>query len=224
LYLDRDDSHRCLPGYPISLPTFEGKIDRRGLCQFACLGLCPQSIWNKSWKRKDLHCARYRLRRASKSTRSFWMEAQKDRVRDATDQIIDGLGTMTISGSTMESFVSPISADSRNFAEGYNLNIGDHDPIPIGKQNMKDGRSVKRRCVICGMDTRSQCSHGFCRSRPKEDKGKIYYGTWVCDQKVGKRNNAQVQRKYPGNDLTCLQLHRREFKDQKIPEYRDRMS
>jgi hypothetical protein len=154
----------------------------------------------------------------------FWMEAQKDRVRDATDQIIDGLGTMTISGSTMESFVSPISADSRNFAEGYNLDIGDHDPIPIGKQNIKDGRSVKRRCVICGMDTRSQCSHGFCRSRPKEDKGKIYYGTWVCDQKVGKRNNAQVQRKYPGNDLTCLQLHRREFKDQKIPEYRDRMS
>jgi hypothetical protein len=85
-------------------------------------------------------------------------------------------------------------------------------------------RSVKRQCVVCGMDTRSQCSHGFCRSHPKENKGKMYYGSWICDPKVGARKNAQVQRKYPCNDLTCLQLHRREFKAQKLAEHRDIIS
>jgi hypothetical protein len=104
----------------------------------------------------------------------LWVEAQRDRVRDATDQIIDGLGTMAISGSSMESVLSPITADSRNFEEGYNLDIREHDPIPIEKENTKDGRSVKRRCVVCGMDTRYQCSHGFCRGHPKENKGKMY--------------------------------------------------
>jgi hypothetical protein len=154
----------------------------------------------------------------------LWMESQRDRVRDATDQIIDGLGTMASSGSSMESVLSPITADSRHFEEDYSLDIGEHDPIPIGKQNTKDGRSVKRRCVVCGMDTRLQCSHGFCRSRPKEEKSKMYYGTWICDPKVGARKNAQVQRKCPGNGLTCLQLHRREFKAQKLAEYSDRLS
>jgi hypothetical protein len=51
----------------------------------------------------------------------LWMAAQRDGVRDATDQIIDGLGTMAISGSSMESVLSPITADSRNFEEDYKI-------------------------------------------------------------------------------------------------------
>jgi hypothetical protein len=102
------------------------------------------------------------------------MEAQRDRVQDATNQIIGSLGNMVVSVSSMESVVSPITADDQNFEEGYNLDMGEHDPIPIEKQNTNDGRSVKRRCVVCGMDTCSQYSHGLGRSRPKENKGKMY--------------------------------------------------
>jgi hypothetical protein len=102
------------------------------------------------------------------------------------------------------------------------IDIGEHDPIPIDQLNAKDNRPVKRRCCICKMDTRSQCSNGGCRSVAKEHNGKMFYGTWVCDPKqVKARKNLK---NYPDNTLTCLQLHRNEIRQRKLAEYKDRIA
>jgi hypothetical protein len=149
------------------------------------------------------------------------IENQRDRIRACVDQQMevmeDRWQNMVISASvgrpSNESALSTSIVDMSGLAS---IDIGDHDTIPIEQRNETDNRPVKRRCCICKKDTRSQCSSRGCRMVTKEHKNKIFNGTWVCDPKVGVRENLT---KYPGNVLSCLQLHRNEIRQQKLTEY-----
>jgi hypothetical protein len=149
-------------------------------------------------------------------------ENQRDRMRAFMDlqmdlQMVameDRLQNMEISTSAgRPSNESALSTSTIAMSAFAGIDIGDHDPIPIDKKNKKDGRPVKRRCCICGMDTRSMCSSAGCRIAPHG----MLYGRSVCKPNVGARKNLPM---YPGNTLSCLQLHRNEIRQQKLAEYK----
>jgi hypothetical protein len=144
------------------------------------------------------------------------IENQRDRMRAFMDLQMDAmedrLQSMEISISAGRPSNESALSTSTNAMSGFaGIDIGDHDPMPIDKLNEKDGRPVKRRCCICGMNTRSMCSSAGCRSAPNG------MGRSVCKPNVGARKNLRM---YPGNTLSCLQLHRNEIRQQKLAEYK----
>ena len=112
--------------------------------------------------------------------------------------------------STPTSSISHITDGT--FFSGPCTVIGEHGTIPIpekSKARNQENRSVKRKCVICKMDTRKMCNNYFCKKKESRAKGKVYHGTWICDESRGPRNIAE----YGGteNTKTCMQIHRELF-------------
>ena len=84
---------------------------------------------------------------------------------------MDRFDTMTISGPSNESMVSPMTADSRPF-DNYDLVIGEHDLIPIGQQNSTDGWTscqAQMRCLWDGHSAAMQTS--ILQESTKETQG-----------------------------------------------------
>lgn len=132
-------------------------------------------------------------------------------------------------GVLQQSVISPLSAGSSQQEVSSQqvavelVDIGDHDAIAIDHHD-SNGRSVKRRCTVCGKDTRWMCNHAECRSihRSTGKNGRrTLNGTWICPPGCGPRSNLP---KYPNNELPCLQLHRNELKQKKIRMIQDRLS
>jgi hypothetical protein len=76
-------------------------------------------------------------------------------------------------------------------------------------------RPAKRRCVICKVDTRWECSNaGYMDAKGSYGKS-VFQGTPICPVSVGARKNL-VEFGGLKNNLTCLQIHQK--KEQAKPQ------
>ena len=82
--------------------------------------------------------------------------------------------------------------------------VDDHDNR---KQRDIDtsGHPTKRRCAICSMVTRHECSNKQCMRQMYQYDGEEFQGVPLCPASVGPRTHTK---KYGAiNALTCLQIH-----------------
>ena len=73
-----------------------------------------------------------------------------------------------------------------------------HEVVEQAEKSSSDQRPVKRKCAVCGNDTRSMCGHPACRSFTKLYRGQAKIGIPLCKPSLGCREG-QVQ--------TCLEQH-----------------
>ena len=116
------------------------------------------------------------------------------------------------------SVLSPLSVES-SFT---GMHMGQHKLEPIQKRNNIDGRPVKRRCVICGMDTQWMCAHWSCKETQQDPKHPNIKGVPICAQTCGARMNDRVLARFPQqaeNAMTCLALHCMDCKKKMLKGY-----
>ena len=85
---------------------------------------------------------------------------------------------------------------------------GDHDTRQ--QRHQISGRPAKRRCVVCGCDTRNECDNKACLETVYEYSNQVFRGVPVCAKKCGPRLN--LARYGANNKLTCLEIHRNDFR------------
>lgn len=125
--------------------------------------------------------------------------------------LADGLQDMTVQCCGIDS-ASPLTVDSNVFSFGRSSSkvnrqqCSDHDAV---QQRAKDGAGepAKRRCVMCGFDTRNECSNGSCKAHRRHYNGVSYVGVPICSTKANVRNNIP-KLGLKNNTKSCLQLHR----------------
>jgi hypothetical protein len=102
---------------------------------------------------------------------------------------------------------SPITLDGSAFSFGQRSARPEyHDCVSYRGRDI-NGNASKRRCSICGLDTRMECSHPKCRSQCTWFGGKQYFGTMVCGPRSKPRSDISKQN-VTNNTKTCIEIHR----------------
>ena len=127
-----------------------------------------------------------------------------------TNQITAGVADMLLycCGGINPSPLSFGGGSAFSFASGGE----DHDTQQ--QRHKIAGRPTKKRCVVCGFDTRNECDNRACLDTVYEYSNEVYRGIPVCSKKCGPRLN--LARYGPNNTLTCLEIHRNEFRKKQM--------
>ena len=129
---------------------------------------------------------------------------------DAVLMLVNALKNATIGGDLPGTLGSVLSPSSLSDVNGFsaedeslpgNRDEFDHTVVPNDTTTIEtDGRErpVKRRCVICGGDTRYMCSHPTCRAQEKHIGDTSFVGCAICkDDKIRR-----------GYTTTCIMIHK----------------
>jgi hypothetical protein len=108
---------------------------------------------------------------------------------------------------------SPITLDASAF--NFQMRPIEQEYHDCVSYRVKDasGHASKRRCSICGSDTRMECSNPRCRKVVTWRGGQQYFGVMVCNPRTGVRTTLAKQNLIK-NTKTCLELHQEECNKQ----------
>lgn len=125
------------------------------------------------------------------------MASLADNLRDMTVQCCSSASPLTVDSTDVFSFGRPHNAPPSN----------DHDATEQRAKDATKNAPAKRRCVVCGTDTRNECSDGRCHATCHHHNGVECSGIPIWSTR------AQVRAETPWLDLTnntkiCLQRHR----------------
>lgn len=119
-----------------------------------------------------------------------------------------GLGSINLcSGYTQ---ASPLSMGSAN---PFQAGGGTHDTIVQRNKDQSGVAGGKRRCAVCGGETRNECSHPFCMKAEKPYNGEIFVGTPMCSWSC-KARPVIKRLGLTDNKKKCLQIHREQMAKQ----------